>query len=812
MADQVRRVLSVFLASPNDVVDERLLAREAVDFVNRLAGPQLGWYVELVVWEDTPPAFKRPQTVINKGVDTCDLFVGILWERWGQPTGEYSSGFEEEFQRARRRHVETGSPEIWLFFCRVDPKKIADPGDQLKLVLAFKREQIERRELLFKEYESPEEWRLKFIESLLKYLFEQTPVPRVLEVAAEEPVAAARGAGVIEPLSEASPSVSGSSPQLRETLDQLSDLVARPEFHSSARSLTSLNDFHVARLNLLAISLMTQIDGRVLLDVMTANRLYSYYKDVQPTPAERNLILRTLVADRNDLVPGWFWLRTMQPGVIERLLFHYAETDSSVSVRSRALLLLGKLGVHPQGDAAQQKKFFAKLARHEDATIRLSALDYYAAIGTLDDLEIVEQGLNDRAAAVRDAAARARFRILLRHDVGRSLELFASGDRAADGTQLQPHAARLRDKELQDALTSENAQARRFAAEELKRRGELTEDRARALTRDPSPLVRAVGFEDLIDRGVPVTPEEIDNAFKAAGAPTLLGGLSGDRVDIDGLLFKIYATYSPERLEKELHPLALHGVIAYRVLALRHFDKVSVRLRRDLGDELTAFDEEGERRIREELGEIGVRMWRQATERTPNLREFTRQMFLTVALEGLVEKGTADDVGFARKHITASHYYLQLQAVRLIHRFGEATDLDVLLPLATGSYGEVRRIATEAALKLSPGLAGAAATLFESDDPYLVGLALKVVADVPPAEAEGIVDGLLESEKEAVRVKAVAYLLRKLSVHEVERFLGDYLEPPYYYNVACWLDRLLFAPAPLVELFREELTNRAAQG
>src|SRR6266581_3527040 len=97
------RVLNVFLASPSDVGDERLAAEAVISDLNKITGRRLGWNIHLDKWEDTPPGFGRPQDIINPAVDTCDLFIGLLWQHWGLATGKYSSGFEEEFERARLR-------------------------------------------------------------------------------------------------------------------------------------------------------------------------------------------------------------------------------------------------------------------------------------------------------------------------------------------------------------------------------------------------------------------------------------------------------------------------------------------------------------------------------------------------------------------------------------------------------------------------------------------------------------------------------------------------------------------------------------
>ena len=94
-----------------------------------------GWTVELLGWEDRLPGFGRPQAQINDDVDACDLFLGVLWRRWGSSTGEFESGFEEEFERAIGRQRRSKSPEIWIYFKRVEDP--SDPGEQLRQVLAF---------------------------------------------------------------------------------------------------------------------------------------------------------------------------------------------------------------------------------------------------------------------------------------------------------------------------------------------------------------------------------------------------------------------------------------------------------------------------------------------------------------------------------------------------------------------------------------------------------------------------------------------------------------------------------------------------
>jgi hypothetical protein len=174
VAHSARNILVAFIASPGDVAEERRAARDIVEELNKVLR-NLNWQIDLLGWEDTMPGVARPQELINKDVDACGLFIGLLWKRWGQPTGEYSSGFEEEFERVLKRREGTGSPEIWLSFKRVDPELLKDPGEQLGQVLAFRQRQIQQRQVLFKEFADVEEWRSLLRTWLLQHVIALQP-------------------------------------------------------------------------------------------------------------------------------------------------------------------------------------------------------------------------------------------------------------------------------------------------------------------------------------------------------------------------------------------------------------------------------------------------------------------------------------------------------------------------------------------------------------------------------------------------------------------------------------------------------------
>src|SRR5712671_5848287 len=119
MSASSRTVQVLFLASPGDLVPERRAARNVIEELNKSLR-EMDWHFDVIGWEDTNPGVGRPQELINRDMERCDVFVGLLWKRWGQSTGKYSSGFEEEFENAISRRTQTGSPEIWLAFKEID--------------------------------------------------------------------------------------------------------------------------------------------------------------------------------------------------------------------------------------------------------------------------------------------------------------------------------------------------------------------------------------------------------------------------------------------------------------------------------------------------------------------------------------------------------------------------------------------------------------------------------------------------------------------------------------------------------------------
>jgi hypothetical protein len=171
VSDKYLQRTPVFIASPSDLNAERAIFPDVIERVNRIKAESKGILLKAVGWEDTLPGKGRPQGKINEDVKSSDLVVMLLWKRWGSPTGEYSSGFEEEYEVAC-----ANDKDIWLYFRDVPGDMLADPGKQLKKVLKFRKKIETENKLLFKSYKDENEWEKEFTDDLCLWLDKFSPV------------------------------------------------------------------------------------------------------------------------------------------------------------------------------------------------------------------------------------------------------------------------------------------------------------------------------------------------------------------------------------------------------------------------------------------------------------------------------------------------------------------------------------------------------------------------------------------------------------------------------------------------------------
>jgi len=157
--------IPIFLASPSDLSRERKLFSQVIEYVNATKAKSKGILFEANVWEDCLIGKGRPQEKINEKIKQSNLLVFILWKRWGSDTGEFSSGFEEEYKVACSENK-----DILFFFREIPIDMLEDPGGQLKKVIEFKNKIEKEKKYLYKPYQDENEWEKIFSFQLYTWL------------------------------------------------------------------------------------------------------------------------------------------------------------------------------------------------------------------------------------------------------------------------------------------------------------------------------------------------------------------------------------------------------------------------------------------------------------------------------------------------------------------------------------------------------------------------------------------------------------------------------------------------------------------
>jgi hypothetical protein len=146
----LRKHIRIFVGSPGDVSKERDMLDSVVQELNTTIAPYRGFSLELVRWEThCTPGLGRPQALINAQIGPYDFFVGIMWKRFGTPTGLAQSGTEEEFRIAYDAWHQNGFPRILFYFCqRPFMPRQEEELEQCRRVLGFRRE-LEQKGLVW---------------------------------------------------------------------------------------------------------------------------------------------------------------------------------------------------------------------------------------------------------------------------------------------------------------------------------------------------------------------------------------------------------------------------------------------------------------------------------------------------------------------------------------------------------------------------------------------------------------------------------------------------------------------------------------
>ena len=790
------RLIRAFIASPGGLRAEREAAHAVAKQVNRAVALELGGRLELIGWEETLSGSGRPQALINADMETCDLFIGAMWTRWGsRPSdqGPYSSGFEEEFELSRTRYAATGSPTMGMFFKQVDQPQLDDPGDDLKKVLEFQERLRREREFLYDTFSTTEQFAEKVRDFLTAHTIRLLHHPEALR---ESKAQAER---IVLP--------EGQSDGEAVQDEPLTDVAEARFLGSAAEALGAqqeLSSAEIARTRLIAIVSGGPENDKLLLGPHDANLLYHEREAFDFSFGEkRGLASAGLAELTHENVPVWSWLVELmehRPELLTALTI-LGEEASRVGALT-AMRLLGQLIHAPEfvtGDPVS--RFW--LGEQTGLPVKVSALRYLRELGNADHLPAIEAEMERGATETLRLAQEAALDIHLRSDsAGAARYLLTLSFETLDPALLA-RAVELLDELGTDALAAgldhRSPEVRARTLDLLSRRGALnlsTIDRAKE---DDAASVRFAALNALEPLGQPIS---LDEAKKILIKPTRANGILGlysPPPEIGAVrLFQRYRerrfAVMPVTAVEALLADPEHREAAYLALAARRVGDYRTKLRSDLWDGFSSY-------VAKHWPD-GIREYRNSLARgllfvgTRDPLEEKRRELTRAALESVAKQRDEEDLQLVR-HVLGSELVAPTSAtISYLRALGSVEDITLLGKTSRGGNwldppGEPTAFeeAARAILRLNPGVV----------DELLTGslpatMRAELIALMPGSDFAKLPDltvlNLLLSDVEELRRSSAMKVPASLPRSRVRKLLARYRENDEgrFYVVTHWLD------------------------
>ena len=803
----VRQILRAFLASPSDLQEERKAVRRAVTEVNELWAHSFGYQVELLGWEDTSPRFGRPQELINRDLDQCDVFIGMLWKRWGTPpdhASSFSSGFQEEFERSRKRLEATGRPEICLFFKKIPDDFLDDPGEDLKNVIEFRQNIMDSKQLLFADFTTVQDLEVLARRSITDYVTRVKETEALVEFD-EVREKSSTTTSDTEKIAGTSFESSFLSTRHLAFLDELVEKIKQ------APAMEQISSVDIARFRLLANSISRPQNDKIDLDVHDINLLYSAHMEELDLDKKEifwlfQLGLRHL---SNENVPLWRWYshlsdRSINPAVFSSVIG--ADDDEKIGAIRSLTALEHDFSI--DDERAKRKGIVNDwLSTDSSDRVKSAALTYLTKMGQLEDYDLAEREYEGDNYTTSNSALNCMISILLRAGEENSAQKLLLGSQfdslneetltvVLDGFDNVETSA------LIPGLKHRHPRVRLQTLRVLHGRRDLDQAMAELLIRDRDASVRNEALGAMADLGRSFTRNDVRDILvrpSRRSSANLLGIRDFPVPDTKGQEFweqyqmDILKEHSDVEITKTIQSSLLWDDHPYFVRVERYFAKYVSELRKDIDDTFATYFNNKVQRTQILLSYSGQDL----TTDAKNLEDFVRKKLTRRGLDVLCKKSKPEDLERVRANLEMGYTTPSVTDAEFMRRHGKWQDIPLLVsanvsvlrnPLFKGD--DFRDRVSRAVIAMSRGRS--VSMLLSLDMPSQI---LKRTIELCPQSrfakiSKGPLLTLFGHESKDVRKAAAIKAVQVLPTRRIRSILREYIdsETDVYYNILHWLD------------------------
>ncbi len=783
------KLIRAFIASPSGLDEERRTAHAVAKQVNDMVACEMGGRLELIGWEETLSGIGRPQAMINADMETCDLFIGAIWTKWGmRPAldGPFTSGFEEEFELSRARHGSTGSPFMTVFFKEIDSLQLQDPGEELKKVLSFQERLRVEKDFLYDTFATSD----AFADKVRAFLTKHTI--RLLRTSATPD----------EKTSEPKPQASWMGPMSGDavTASTASDSLEAKFLISTSQALSKaevLSPDAIARIRLIGATAGSAENDKIFVGVHDANLLYQERHSLAFSLQEKRGLLEAGLAElHHENVPLWSWLAEVTAEKQDVLALLTLIGDDAQRVGALTTMRLLARSIHfpglLEGDLVE-----AWLSQSVPGRVRVAALRYLQNHGASSHLASIE---NEVARADKDTltpALEAALAIHLRDSEADAANFILSTSFETMDESILKLAldglGELGNEALGRGLDHRSAAVRARTIEKLGARRALGFDTVERAKEDDAPLVRLAALQALEHLGQ--TPS-LEEARKILVRPRRTSGLLFMPLSSDTVGEGFFEIYLVERLRQMPLP-AVEALLssspdrhaAYLALAARRAKDFGEALRADLMDNFTDY---------------AARHWPDGIKPTNALSsilsigtfdplEAKRRDLVRQALDILADQRDEKDLPLLRHVLDSKFVSPTVAVIGFIRTLGGPEDVERLARtprgLGTPKSSQAFNDAARTILKIWSNELSNLTELELSDD-----MLAKIVDLAPNVALERLPDltilRLLLTDKPQLRHSLARKVPASLPRLRVRRLLHAYRADPEgrYYVITHWLD------------------------
>ncbi len=674
-----RRFFKVFLASPSDLAEERVAAKHIVEEYNSQLAEKLGYHAELVGWEDTLPGMGRPQALINRDLDGCDLFVGMLWKRWGTPpdeSGTYSSGFEEEFRLSTERFKREQRPQIHLLLKDVDPSALVDPGDQLKRVQEFKEVVFSERKLLAKSFAD-----LSTFERSFRQCIQGFAISLGDREAVQEPQRSKTAESEPEPPDEMEAIEGYDSALSKEGVSFLKGLLSqlRQQNNYSPKAV------EIARFRLLSTVLSAQGNDETSLAAHDSNILFRHRKELDLSRKEQvALIYAGLENYKSENIPLWHWVASVSASTPQILVFS-SIVGPSASHKAAAISAMRLIGTSIEETEFIRREHILSIWYSNDSasSIRGAATSYLADWGTIEDIDLLRSESERGDYQTEKGAMSAILSILIRETPDKAFPWLMERSPATIDKRLLDDLLRITNPPndlLMKGLEQRNGDLRVLVATELRKRKALTATIAERLLDDEDVRVRYEAMMALASNGKGMTADQA-KAMLTPKQKTSHGLnlriMENDEADADMLLDSYLLDQKTKLPQDELLEEANEAIfdqLAFLALVRKDPEQFDEALRFAVRDEFKS-------RFTSALSHLSEKhnLQDNFVAKIRNLEVHLRREFTRAGLDQITIERRSHDLGLVRQVIGSGFVDYSAGDIAYLKRFGDWQDIPAIV-------------------------------------------------------------------------------------------------------------------------------------